>query len=144
MTLDSNTSNFLTETKVAVISTVDANNRPRTAPIWYSWEDGAAYLFTGRNTLKWRNILNNPQVSLCVDRREPPYKSVIIDGTAEEVRRNLYDLVLSMAVRYYGRSEGLAFAEEYKAEQTDKSDAREDVVIFRIIPTKIACFDSDE
>ena len=50
---------FLSETHVAVISTVDADNRPRSAPIWYEWKDGAAYLFTGRRTLKWRNIQDN-------------------------------------------------------------------------------------
>jgi nitroimidazol reductase NimA-like FMN-containing flavoprotein (pyridoxamine 5'-phosphate oxidase superfamily) len=54
---------FLSETQVAVISTVDADNHPRSAPIWYEWEDGAAYLFTGRGTLKWRNIERNPHVS---------------------------------------------------------------------------------
>ena len=40
---------------VAVLSTVDAAGNPRTAPVWFHWEDGAAYVFTGRATLKWRN-----------------------------------------------------------------------------------------
>ena len=82
---------FLSETQVAVISTVDAKNHPRSAPIWYAWEDGAAYLFTGRLTLKWRNIQRNPHVSLCLDWREPPYRSAIIEGLAEEVDRQLYE-----------------------------------------------------
>ena len=128
---------FLSETQVAVISTVDAKNHPRSAPIWYAWEDGAAYLFTGRLTLKWRNIQRNPHVSLCLDWREPPYRSAIIEGLAEEVDRQLYDLVLSMSRRYYGEEKGRAFAEGYR----DNSD---DVVIFRIVPESIAFFESDE
>ena len=128
---------FLSETQVAVISTVDADNHPRSAPIWYEWEDGAAYLFTGRRTLKWRNIERNPHVSLCLDLREVPYRSAIVEGIAEEVDRPLYDLVLSMSTRYYGEEKGRAFAEGYREDSPD-------VVIFRITPERIASFESDE
>ena len=127
---------FLTSTNVAVISTVDQDNKPKSAPIWYQWEEGMAYLFTGRNTLKWRNILENPNVSLCIDWREPPYRSVIVNGTAQEVTRSMYDLVLSMAQRYYGSKEGQSFAEDYR-------DNPRDIVIFRIVPTHIVSFASD-
>ena len=122
---------FLGQTLVGVISTVDAHGRPCSAPIWYQWEDGAAYFFTGRRTLKWRNLLREPHASLCVDWREPPYKSVILSGVVEEVDRQLYDLVLSMAVRYYGEEEGRKFAESYLEEESD-------LVIFRLIPTRVA------
>ena len=122
---------FLSQTLVGVISTVDAQGRPCSAPIWYQWEDGAAYFFTGRRTLKWRNLLREPHASLCVDWREPPYKSVILSGVVEEVDRPLYDLVLSMAVRYYGEEEGKKFAESYLEEETD-------LVVFRLIPTRVA------
>ena len=122
---------FLGQTLVGVISTVGADGRPCSAPIWYQWEDGAAYFFTGRQTLKWRNLLREPHASLCVDWREPPYKSVILSGVVEEVDRPLYDLVLSMAVRYYGEDEGREFADSFLAQETD-------LVVFRLIPTRVA------
>ena len=122
---------FLSQTLVGVISTVDAQGRPCSAPIWYQWEDGAAYFFTGRRTLKWRNLLREPHASLCVDWREPPYKSVVLSGVVEEVDRQLYDLVLSMAVRYYGEEEGQEFAKSYLEEESD-------LVIFRLMPTRVA------
>ena len=128
---------FLAQTLVAVISTVDGSGSPRSAPIWYQWEDGAAYMFTGRQTLKWRNIMRNPVASLCIDWREPPYRSVILDGVVEEVDRPLYDLVLSMAVRYYGEDEGRAFAEGYREQS-------EDIVIFRLTPSRVADYTSEE
>ena len=134
---DRDLDNFLNQTHVAVISTLDADNRPRSAPIWYQWEDGAAYLFTDRRTLKWRNIQRYPYVSLCVDWRQPPYKSAIIEGKAEEVNRNLYELVLSMSLRYYGKHKGESFAESYR----DKLD---DVVTFRIVPDRITSFKSED
>ncbi len=130
-TIDTYVDEFLRRTLVAVISTVDNSGRPRSAPIWFHWEDGAAYMFTGRNTLKWRNIQLYPYASLCVDWREPPYKSIILDGSIEEVERPLYELVLLMALRYYGREEGAKFAEDYK----DKS---KNVAVFRLVPERVA------
>ena len=130
-TIDTHVDEFLRRTLVAVISTVDNSGRARSAPIWYHWEDGAAYMFTGRNTLKWRNIQLYPYASLCVDWREPPYQSIILDGSIEEVERPLYELVLLMALRYYGREEGAKFAEDYK-------DQSKNVAVFRLIPERVA------
>ncbi|MCH9010637.1 MAG: pyridoxamine 5'-phosphate oxidase family protein, partial [Chloroflexi bacterium] len=108
---------FLSRPLVAVIGTVDASGRPRSAPVWFRWEEGSAYMFTSRATLKWRNLKRNPHASLCVDRREPPYTSVIMDGPVEEVDRPLYELVLSMAVRYFGEEKSRAFASAYQWDQ---------------------------
>ena len=127
---------FLKQPLVAVIGTVDRAGRPRSAPIWFHWEDGAAYMFTSRRTLKWRNLQAVPHASLCVDKREPPYSSVIMDGPVEEVDRPMYDLVLSMALRYYGEEKGRAFAEGYR-------EHRPGVVAFRLSPRHIASFVSE-
>ena len=129
--IDTHVDEFLRQTLVAVISTVDRNGRPRSAPIWFHWGDGAVYMFTDRSTLKWRNIQRYSYASLCVDWREPPYKSIILDGVIEEVGRPLYELVLSMALRYYGKEKGAEFAEEYK----NKS---ENVAVFRLVPERVA------
>ena len=122
---------FLRQTLVGVISTIDKKGRPRTAPIWFHWENGSAYMFTDRGSLKWRNILRNPYASLCVDWREPPYRSVILDGLVEEVDRPLHELVLMMALRYYGDKVGVEFAQEYKDQSTN-------VAAFRLVPERIA------
>ena len=127
---------FLKEPLVAVIGTVDRAGRPRSAPIWFHWDDGAAYMFTDRSTLKWRNLLAVPHASLCVDKREPPYSSVIMDGPVQEADCPLYDLVLSMALRYYGEEEGRLFAEGYRGHQPG-------VVTFRLSPRHIASYDSE-
>ena len=129
--IDTHIDEFLRRTLVAVISTVDNSGRPRSAPIWFHWEDGAAYMFTGRNTLKWRNIQRYPYASLCVDWREPPYKSIILDGSIEEVERPLYELALSMALRYYGEVQGTNFAENYKGQSKN-------VAVFRLVPERVA------
>ena len=129
--IDQAVEEFLRQTLVGVISTIDKNGRPRTAPIWFHWENGAAYMFTDRSSLKWKNIQRNPCASLCVDWREPPYQSVILDGPIQETQRPLYELVLGMAVRYFGKGKGTEFAEGYK-------DRSQDVAAFHLVPDRIA------
>ena len=64
---------FLTEgAKIAVLSTVDRRGHPRSAPVWYEWRDGALLILTGRDSLKWRNLLRAPRAAVCIDEREPP------------------------------------------------------------------------
>ena len=127
------TAAFLAETRVAVIATIDEHGTPRTAPIWFLWDEaaGTPVLFTSRSTKKWRNLEANPRVSFCVDHREPPYAAVILDGRVEEVTgRSLYDDVRRMAVAYYGEAEGVAFAERYRGD-------RPDIAHFRIVPERV-------
>ena len=126
---------FLARPLVGVITTLDAEGRPRATPIWYAWQDGAAYMFTGRDSLKWRNLERNPYASLCVDWREPPYAAVTMDGPVREVEGQLYELVLGMARRYYGEEEGREFAESYR-------DNPPGVVAFALTPRRVASFRS--
>ena len=128
---------LLSQPLVAVIGTIDERGRPRSAPIWFHWDEGAAYMFTSRGTLKWRNLRRNPHASLCVDWREPPYRSVVMDGPVEEAERPLYELVLSMSVRYYGEEKGRAFAEDYRGDHPD-------VVVFRLSPRLVSSVASDD
>ena len=134
---DQELNSFLEMPLVAVLSTVDESGRPHSAPIWFHWEDGAAYMFTSRKTLKWRNLKHRPYASLCVDWREPPYRSVIMEGTVEEVERPLQELVLTMALRYFGDKKGNEFVEDYR-------DELPGVVAFRLIPGHIASFNSED
>ena len=124
---------FLKRPLVAVLGTVDRDGRPRSCPIWFHWENGSAYMFTGRSTLKWRNLESNPHASLCVDTREPPYAAAVLDGPVQESDRPIYDLVLTMALRYYGEEKGRAFAERYRNSPPGR-------VVFMLTPRKIASF----
>ncbi len=133
---------FLERPLVATIATLGRDGAPRIAPIWYQWApgpsgEGAAYLFTSRRTLKWRNIERDPRVSLCVDDRELPYRSVIVAGVAaEDTERDLFELVSELALAYYGPDEGPPFAEGYRGD-------RPNIVVFRIDPTRVATYLGD-
>ena len=126
---------FLHEPNVGVLATVDAQGRPRQAPVWFRWEDGAAYLFTAPDTVKWRNLQRDPRASLCVDRREPPYAAALVEGTVEPADRPLHELVLAMALAYYGEERGRAFAEAYRAGVG--------AVAFKLVPRRITSWSYD-
>ncbi len=123
---------FLAAPRVAVIATVDRHGNPRTAPVWFLWDGGAAHLFTGRRTRKWREIEVHPQVSLCIDERDPArYEAVIIDGRVEEAQgRSLHEDVRRMALAYYGQERGERFAEGYRGDHPE-------VAHFTIVPERI-------
>ena len=40
----------------AVLGPTNRIGIPHLAPMWFTWEDGAAYMITGRTSAKWRNI----------------------------------------------------------------------------------------
>lgn len=124
---------FLGRTQIGVLSTVDEKGLPWSAPIWFSWEAGSAIMFTDVGTKKWRNLVRNSYASLCVDWRTPPYRSVVIAGPVQKINRPIYDLVLSMALRYYGELEGPKFAEDYREDNPG-------VVAFQLQPEKIASY----
>ena len=113
-TFDAEVDSFLRQTLVAVLGTTNRAGAPHLTPIWFTWEDGAAYMVTGRRSAKWRNVRVQPDASLCVDRRDPPYASVILSGPITEIDRPVYGIISSMALRYLGDKEGQEFADMYK------------------------------
>ena len=126
---DAQVAALLSEAHVSVIGTVDASGSPAQSPVWHLWRDGAAYILTSRNSRKWKNILRNPRVSLCVDTKAAPYRAVIIEGVAMEDPRDYGDLLREVAVHYLGESRGNAYADNSTA-------TNEDSVVVRIEPTR--------
>ena len=74
---------FLSGRHVAVLVTTDADGRPVPTPIWYMYRDGLLYFRTGEASAKVANVRHDPRVSVCVQEERPPYKAVIVHGTAE-------------------------------------------------------------
>ena len=132
--ISDNIGEFLKRPLVGTLATLDSDGSPRTRAIWHDWSEQGLLLFSGTNTRKWQNILNDARVSLCVDDSAVPYKSVILDGTAtrrEDQSDLLFTTVLRMAEKYYGVPEGREFAEFYS------TVGQEEVALFEIHITRI-------
>jgi PPOX class probable F420-dependent enzyme len=102
---------FLNEPNVAVLASVGARGRAHAAPIWYLYEEGVFIINTDRGSQKHRNIERNPEVTLVVDRRTPPYYAVMAQGRAEIGPPFADEARLRLAVRYLGEELGRRFVE---------------------------------
>jgi len=128
--IDRNVDVFLLETRVAVLATVQATGAPLLTPIWFTWSEGSAHMFTKRSSSKWRNIEMRPHAALCVDHKHPPYRTVTLYGTIREVHEPFYDVIHAMAVRYYGQKLGAEFARPYLNNPPE-------TVLFKLTPDRI-------
>jgi PPOX class probable F420-dependent enzyme len=74
---------FLRGRHIAVLVTLDAEGRPVPTPIWYAFRDGAFYFRTADSAEKKANVRRDPRVSVCIQDERPPYRAVVVYGTAE-------------------------------------------------------------
>ena len=121
------------------LATVRADGRPHLAPIWFALDRSTAapdspvgdlVLNTGAATVKGRNILRDPRVSLCVDDDRPPFTFVTVDGVATVSEDP--DELLRWATVIGGRYMGADNAEAYGARNGVAGE-----LVVRIRPTRI-------
>ena len=90
---------FLAGRRVAVLVTIGEAGRPVSTPIWYLYRDGLFYFRTASDAAKTENIRRDPRVSICVQDERPPYRAVVVQGTAEI--REEYDWLARDLPRHY-------------------------------------------
>ncbi|OBH43933.1 pyridoxamine 5'-phosphate oxidase family protein [Mycobacterium mantenii] len=103
---------FLADKHVAVLSVAATEGRPpASVPIWYDYTPGGDIrIMTGASSRKARLIAQTGAVTLVVQREEPPYQYVVVEGTVVETTKPApADLQESTAVRYLGEEGGRAF-----------------------------------
>ncbi|HVV11301.1 pyridoxamine 5'-phosphate oxidase family protein [Amycolatopsis sp.] len=104
---------FLADKHVAVLSVAAEDGRPPAAvPIWYDYTVGGEIrISTGAGSRKARLIEKAGVVSLTVQREEPPYRYVIVEGTVVDATTPSPAAAReALAIRYLGPEEGRAFA----------------------------------
>ena len=103
---------FLEEgTRTGKLATTRRDGRPHVVPIWFVL-DGETLLFTtGRDTVKGRNLLRDPRVSVCVDDEDPPFRFATISGRARcsDGDPELLRWSTRIAERYVGAEQADAF-----------------------------------
>lgn len=133
MTTEESRDFLLGSIRTATLATVRADGRPHTAPIWYHLEDETFVFMTGRNTVKGRNLLRDPRLSLCIDDERPPFHFVIVEGVAT-LSDGDPDL-LHWATRIGGRYMG-----EDQAEAFGRRNAVPGELLVRVTPTKVLAY----
>ncbi|ASW89643.1 pyridoxamine 5'-phosphate oxidase family protein [Mycobacterium marseillense] len=103
---------FLAAKRVGVLSVDATDGRPpASVPIWYDYAPGGdVRIMTGASSRKARLIERAGMVTLVVQREEPPYQYVVVEGTVVETTNPApADLQEAIAIRYLGEEGGRAF-----------------------------------
>jgi PPOX class probable F420-dependent enzyme len=117
MTLDARRA-FLTEgTRTAVLATIRQDGRAHAVPIAFVLDNDDILFLTNADTVKGRDLLRDPRVTLVVDDEVPPFAFVMIEGTAVASRDigNVEQLARRISQRYdtgEGMEEFVRFARE--------------------------------
>ena len=95
------------ETKaVAVVATIGPDGEAQANPVWFDW-DGEHLSFSQLNVRqKYKNLMRNPSVSMCIVDPTNPYHYVEIRGVLEEVIPDPdFKLIDELANKYTGLDE---------------------------------------
>jgi len=82
------------------LTTVRPTGAPQTTRVWFVLLDNTVWISTGDTSLKWRNLVTNPHVTLAFDGTD----AGVITGTAELHDRALDrpDVLSAFAAKYNG------------------------------------------
>ena len=105
---------FFSEIGVANLCTVRPDGRPHVAPVGYIVEDGIAFVMAPANTVKFRNLRQNPKVALSIATVQPPNRYVVLEGEGRATEDNLAQVLERICLRYYPE-QGSALASEWLA-----------------------------
>jgi putative heme iron utilization protein len=82
MTLDPQVERRLQTEQNLWLATVRPNGAPHLVAIWFVWVAGKIYLCTGADSVKVRNLRQNPHVSIALEDGTNPF---VIDGRAQPI-----------------------------------------------------------
>ncbi len=82
----------LREEPIIWLTTVRADGRPHTMPVWFLWDGETFLIFSQPGNLKIRNLQRNPHITLALDGTKQGGDVVTVEGEAEllsEPSRNM-------------------------------------------------------
>ena len=123
---------LLTEPNVAVVAVTAPDGAPHAVPIWYEYRKGEVTFLTGPSSFKCKCLMRDPRVTLCVDTRKPPYKSVILKGRVTMEEKVDDQRMERMAIAYMGKKAGREYASQFKGEP---------VAVVRFKPERVISWD---
>ena len=119
----------LREEPIIWFTTVRADGRPHTVPVWFLWDGETFLIFSQPGNLKIRNVQRNPSITLALDGTKQGMDVVIVEGEAE--------LLSEPSCNIIGPAHGEKYASLIKVMGVDPEDIVEDFSQpIRIKPTK--------
>jgi PPOX class probable F420-dependent enzyme len=118
---------FLAALHVGVLAVEHPDGPPLATPVWYRYEPGGAVEITTESTSDKARLLERAgRATVCVQREEPPYAYVTVDGPVEIEAVDIATRT-DIATRYLGAEIGKAFID---------SGAASDDIVVRLHPAR--------
>ena len=57
---------FLKPSRIAMVATIGKGGMPQLTPNWYWYDNGILYISTTKERYKYRNLVRDPRLSVCV------------------------------------------------------------------------------
>ncbi len=76
---------LLAKPTLARLATASPSGQPHVVPVWFLWEEGAAWISSYRSTRKVKDLRRNPKCALVVDlpKARDGITAVLLEGEAE-------------------------------------------------------------
>lgn len=109
------TQRFLSEPRNVVLGTLRKDGSPQLNPMWFYWTGEVFYISTTRTRFKYRHILRDPRVTLCVDEAET-LKTLIVEGRATIQENDIWELTQRIVEKYVQPEHVAARMARFRAE----------------------------
>ena len=121
---------------ISFVTTLRRDGSPHMTPVWHLVDGDEVVIAIGRETVKARNVRDNPFVALCVAADASPQPWVLVNGAAHVSEERVEEVVRAVSVHYLGEEEAGPYVEDILQKL--------DFVLLRITPDRVKGFDGLE
>jgi PPOX class probable F420-dependent enzyme len=108
---------MLNKPYIAVVAVTAPDGAPHAVPTWYEYDKGQIIFHTGAEAFKYKCLVRDPRVTLVVDTKKPPYKSVVLKGRVTMEEKTDDKRLERMSHAYLGKKMGKAYAKGLKGQK---------------------------
>ena len=109
------TQRFLSEPRNVILGTLRQDGSPQLNPMWFYWDGAVFYISTTRTRFKYRHILRDPRVTLCIDEAET-LKTLLVHGRASIQENDIWDITQRIVEKYVQPQHVAARMARFRAE----------------------------
>ncbi len=124
---------FLEEPMIAVVATVDRHGMPQLTPNWYAYVDGRLVISTTKDRVKYRNLIHNHRLAVCICKEPLARRYAAVRGRAElRDDESIWPDTQAIVERY---------VDPDKVESRMRSLRRQERVIISLVPDRVVLKD---
>ncbi len=93
------TQRFLSEPRNVILGTIRKDGSPQLNPMWFDWNGAVFYISTTKTRFKYRHILRDPRVTLCID-ETATLKTLLVEGRATIQEEDIWGITQRIVEKY--------------------------------------------